>query len=576
MARAELNGIAAARGMALGRARVVYPLHFEVESEPLAPREAGDETTRLVNAIAAARAELHLLRMRLKGPLARDLGDFIDAHALILDDPEFAEGVVERIRRGHLRATAALKAHRDRLAAAFDAIDDPYLRSRREDLDQVVGRVFAALMRGDAPRPPARGEPASILVCESLGPAELDHAHEHGALGAVLGGGSAFSHGAILARSLRLPMVCGVADAFARIRDGDMVLVDGDSGRVTVAPDALDLARLREHQRAASRAARARTRLKGQQTRTRDGVPIKLWANAEQVADIVAARRLGADGVGLFRTEFLYTRHTVLPEEDEQFRAYRDAVLAMGGKPVTLRTLDLGADKAIGTALELGTEPNPALGLRGVRLSLARRALFVAQLRAMLRASAYGPVRILLPMVGSIEEVRLVQGLLAQSREALEMSRVALAEEVELGAMIEVPAAALVSAEIAREVDFLAIGSNDLVQYALAADRNNAAVSASYDPVHPALLRLLALIVGNAKRARKPLTVCGEIAGDVRFAPALLALGVTELSMHPGSLLEMRETLLGLDHKRLRARAARLLRATDRAEVESLVADLVA
>jgi phosphotransferase system enzyme I (PtsI) len=353
-----------------------------------------------------------------------------------------------------------------------------------------------------------------------------------------------------------------------------MVLVDADAGHVIVSPDALDLARLRRHQRDARRAQRQLARLRSAQTLTTDGVEIELHVNAEQPADIAAARRLGAAGVGLFRTEFLYLRHGEAPGEDEQFRAYRDAVIAMAGRPVTLRTLDLGADKAAGSALEIAPEQNPALGLRGVRLSLARRALFQVQLRAMLRASAYGPVRILLPMVTSVAEVRLARGLLGAARASLEDAGSATAEAVELGAMIEVPAAALISAEIASEADFLAIGSNDLVQYTLATDRNNAAVSAHYDPLHPAVLRLLALVVENAQRARKPLSLCGELAGDPRFVPVLVALGLTELSMHPNAILEVRETVLRVSRKSLRARARRLLAATGRDEVEQLLSEL--
>ena len=575
MPRLELEGIAAARGLALGRARVLYPTRFEVEPEPLPPREVPAELERLERALDSARAELKSLRAKLSGEFAREVAEFIDAHVLILDDPEFVGGVTERIRRGQMRATAALKAQRDRLAAVFDAIDDPYLRSRREDLDQVVARVFAALMRGDGkPGAKSRAEAATILVCDTIAPAELDHWHEHGVLGAVFAGGSAFSHSVILARGLRLPVVCGASEALTRIRDGDMVLVDADAGRVIVSPDALDLARLRQHQRDARRALRQRARLKSAETLTTDGIEIELHVNAELPADIAAARRLGAAGVGLFRTEFLYLRHGEPPGEDEQFRAYRDAVIAMAGRPVTLRTLDLGADKAAGSALDIAPEPNPALGLRGVRLSLARRSLFQTQLRAMLRASAYGPVRILLPMVTTVAEILAARQLLAATREALELAGTATAETIELGAMIEVPAAALISAEIAREVDFLAIGSNDLVQYTLATDRNNAAVSAHYDPLHPAVLRLLALVVENAARARKPVSLCGELAGDPRFVPVLLALGLTELSMHPNAILEVREAVLRLSRKSLRARGRRLLAAVDRGEVEEIIAEL--
>jgi len=571
MPRIELEAVAASRGLALGRARVVYPTHFEVEVEPIAPKDVPAELARFSAALDSAKRELATLKAKLKGVLARDVAEFIDAHAMMLDDPDLAEGVAERIRKGNLRATAALKAHRDRLAAAFDAIDDPYLRSRREDLDQVVARVFAALMRGAAQaKPRSRDEAATILVCETIAPADLGHWHDNGMVGAVFAGGSAFSHSVILARSMRMPVVVGASDILSRVRDGDMVLVDAEGGHVIVSPDALDLTRLRQHQRDAKRTQRLLARLKTAETVTTDGAEIELHVNAEQASEIAAARRLGAAGVGLFRTEFLYMHHGEVPGEEEQFKAYRDAVLAMAGRPVTLRTLDLGADKAVGSGLDLAPEPNPALGLRGVRLSLARRPLFTTQLRAMLRASAYGPVRILLPMITSVGEVRLARNLLASARESLVNAGVPVAESVELGGMIEVPAAALVSAELARELDFLAIGSNDLVQYTLAADRNNAAVSATYDPLHPAVLRLLALVIENAQRAHRPVSLCGELAGDPRFVPVLIALGLTEFSMHPNAILQVRDVVLKLSRKSLRAKAKRLLEATERDEIEDL------
>ncbi|HVF35919.1 MAG TPA: phosphoenolpyruvate--protein phosphotransferase, partial [Candidatus Saccharimonadia bacterium] len=483
------------------------------------------------------------------------------------------DAVPERIRRDLVRASAALQAQRDRLAAAFDSIEDPYLRGRREDLDQVVSRVFAALMRADAPPAKRGAQVGEVLVCESLAPTELDHWHEHGIMGIVLTGGSAFSHAAILARSVRLPLVVGASDALSRIHDGDLVLLDGDFGRVIVRPDALDLSRLRAYHRSAAKLQRERARLKSAPTVTRDGVEISLYVNAEQPAELAHARRIGCAGVGLFRTEFLYLRRTELPSEDEQFKAYHDAVIAMAGRPVTLRTLDVGADKAA-HLLDIAEEENPSLGLRGLRLSLARRAVFTTQLRAMLRASAYGPVRVLLPMVASIDETRLARSLLAACRDSLADAGVPVAESVELGAMIEIPSAALISAELARELDFLAIGSNDLVQYTLAADRNNGAVSSVYDPISPAVLRLLALVVENAERAGKPVSICGELAGDPAFVPMLLALGLTELSMRPDALLDVRERVLGVSRKSLRAKRNRLIEAVDRADVEAVLASL--
>ncbi len=575
-AREELQGTGAARGTASGNARVIYPLHFDAEPEFVEGRDVDAEVGRLSQAFERVRGELERLRKRLQGAFKREVAEFIEAHALILEDPEFRDGIVDHIRHSKIRATSALKMHRDHLIQAFEQIDDPYLRSRREDLDQVVARVFAALKRGESGvhgKVEAIGR-GSILVCESIGPAELDFWHEHGVGGIITTQGSVYSHSAILARSYKLPMVIGCAEALARIHDGDAVLMSGDTGQVLLRPDSIDQKRHAERTRESARAAGRRTHLRGADTRTRDGGVLHLWANAEQPSDIHAARRLGVEGIGLYRSEFLFLRQAAPPDEEHQFRAYRDAVHAMAGRPVTLRTLDAGADKPGAGSLGVGHEANPALGLRGLRLTLARHDHFVAQLRAMLRASAHGPVRILLPMVTTIDEVRRTRALIAQCRADLESAGVPIADHVDLGAMIEVPAAALTSAELARECDFLALGSNDLVQYTLAADRNNAAVSGLYDPLHPAVLRLLATCVDNARRARKPLTLCGELAGDPLHLPMLLALGFTELSMHPNALLEIRERAAQLSRKSLRGRRRKLLAARSRDEARALFSDL--
>ncbi|HEY2396086.1 MAG TPA: putative PEP-binding protein, partial [Rudaea sp.] len=398
--RLVVAGTPAARGMALGRARLVQPSQPMIDTRPLAQTDIEGEVDRLKIAMFAAREELHQLRDKLHGALTRDVGEFIDAHSLILEDPELTSGLYDLIRKGRYRASAALQMQRDRLAAAFDALDDPYLRSRREDIDHVIGRVQTVLARDTTP---AERQIASrvgtILVSDTIAPAELAHITTHGVLGVVTTGGSALSHSAILARSMRLPMVVGAHEALKHLSDDDLVLVDGNLGEVVVHPTAQDLARYRHYQREQARSAEALQRLKHAATVTADGAQIELHANAEMLPDIVQARALGAAGVGLYRTEFLFLQRREVPDEEEQFTVYRDVVLGMGGLPVTIRTLDLGADKADGTGIALGKEPNPALGVRGVRLSMAHPQLFATQLRAILRAAAFGRVRILVPMV---------------------------------------------------------------------------------------------------------------------------------------------------------------------------------
>ncbi len=564
----------ASRGMALGRARLVYPLRFEVDPSVLTADEAAAESVLFDEAVAKSHAQLQRVRARIPQALVEELGEFIDAHAQILDDPEFTGAIRARISDERIRAATALKYERDKLAAAFDQIEDPYLRARRDDLDQLTARLYAALKRGEATAvaPAGRADTplGELLVAEMIGPAELMRLYEQGTLGFVTVGGNTFAHSAIMARSLYAPMACGVHDALAQLHHGDLLLLDADNGRIVVNPDAFDLKRLRQYQREAQRSKRERARLRGAETVTADGSLVVLEVNAERPAEIAEARRLGASGVGLFRTEFLFLSDGELPDEEVQFRVYRDAVVAMGGKPVTLRTLDLGADKAT-PALDLAPEPNPALGLRGVRWSLARRPLFVAQLRAMLRAAQYGPVRILLPMLGSVEEARAARGLMETCRTLLQVDGVDIGDEVALGGMIEVPAAALIAEDLLTELDFLAIGSNDLVQYLLAADRDNDGVNGSYDPLHPAVLRLVARVVQAARDADKPVTLCGELAGDSRYLPLLLALGLSDFSVRVSALLEVRAALRELSPVHLRQRLPALLACRDRGAIDAVM-----
>ncbi|MFC3551017.1 phosphoenolpyruvate--protein phosphotransferase [Lysobacter cavernae] len=563
--RQEFHGHGASRGSALGRARVRLPHALEVVEERIAPNAVDTELARLHAAIHSVRVEMHALRERLHGALAHEVGEFLDLHTLLLDDPELLHGLDELIRTGRYSADYALRLQRDRIASVFETMDDPYFRSRVEDIDQVISRIHSALHRHDAGMHGVAGE---ILVADNVAPAELAQLQAQGVVAIVTTTGSALSHSAILARSLHLPLVVSATLALQKVNDGDVLAVDGSSGLVVLEPDATDLRTHRARVRELARERKQLHRLRREPTRTVDGVDIKLYANAESREDVAEAHALGAAGIGLYRTEFLFLQRNELPDEDEQFRAYRDVVLGMTGRSVTIRTLDLGADKADRTGLALRDEPNPALGLRGVRLSLARDGLLDTQLRALLRASGYGPLRILLPMVSSREEILTVRALLKHLAGELRAQGHEIADKVPLGAMIEVPAAAIALPGFIGSVDFLSIGTNDLVQYLLAADRNNEALGEIYTPLHPAVLRLIRDVIRLAKARDKPIAVCGEMAGDSRFAPLLLALGLNEFSLHPSTLLELRRTIRGCDLATLQARAPALLRARDRTEIE--------
>ncbi len=569
--RLSLLGHGASRGNALGRARVRQPHALEVVEQRIGADAVEGELARLHAATAATRDEMQAMRQKLHGALTKEVGEFLDLHALLLDDPELLRGLDDLIRTGRYGADYALRLQRDRLAAVFEAMDDAYLKSRMDDLDHVIGRIHVHLRERAVDLAGVAGD---ILVSDNIAPSELAQLQAQGVVAIVTSAGSPLSHSAILARSLHLPLVVGAAGALQKINDGDVLIVDGGSGRVVVEPGADDLREHRERLRELAREQRELGRLRGKPTRTRDGVDIALLANAESRGDVANAHALGAAGLGLYRTEFLFLQRNELPDEEEQFRNYRDIVLGMSGRPVTIRTLDLGADKADRSGLALQNEDNPALGLRGVRLSLSRPAVFDTQLRAILRASGYGPVRILVPMVSRREEIVAVRQRIRRARARLRREGHAVADDVALGAMIEVPAAAIAAHALADAVDFLSIGTNDLVQYLLATDRNHEALGELYSPLHPGVLRLLRHVIRVGEENHLPVAVCGEIAGDARLTPLLLALGLTEFSLHPDLLLEVRRAIRDSDRAALQARADKLLRARDRAGIERWLASI--
>ncbi len=563
--RQGLHGQGASRGSALGRARVREPHALEVAEARVAPAEAEAELARLHAAIEQVRGEIRAMRDQLHGALAHEVGEFLDLHTLLLEDPELLHGLDELVRSGLYGADYALRLQRDRLAAVFEGMDDAYFRSRIEDIDHVIGRVHAALHDHEAELQGVAGE---ILVTDAIAPSEIGRLHSQGVLGIVTSGGSMLSHTAILARSLHLPLIVNAPQALGAINDGDVLVIDGSTGEIVIEPGPSDLRVYRARLREEKRERKQLRRLRREPSKTLDGVDIRLYANAESREDVAEAHALGAAGIGLYRTEFLFLQGREVPDEDAQFRAYRDLVLGMTGRTVTIRTLDIGADKADNSGLALRNEPNPALGLRGVRLSMARTGLLETQLRAIARASGYGPVRILVPMVSGREEVIAVRQLLTRVLKDLAREGQETAAQIALGAMIEVPSAAIALPTFARDLDFISIGTNDLVQYLLAADRNNDALGDLYSPLHPAVLRLVHSVVRVARARGMPASICGEIAGDARFTPLLLALGIEELSLHPSPLLEVRRAIRALDLGHLRARAPALLRARDRAGIE--------
>ncbi len=450
--RRELSGQGASRGSALGRARVRLPHVLDVVEERV--EDVAAELERLHDAIRIVRAEMHGLRQRLHGALAQEVGEFLDLHALLLDDPELLHGLDDLIRDGHYTADYALRLQRNRIAGVFEGMDDPYLRSRIDDIDQVIGRIHAALHR-DIGAPGVGGIAGEVLVTDNVAPAELAQLQGQGVMAVVTTTGNPLSHTAILARSLHLPLVVGATGALQKINDGDVLAVDGGSGRVVVEPGAADL---REHR---ARAARA-----GAGTQATAKVAARTVAHARRHGrQALGQRRIargrgrgaraGRAGVGLYRTEFLFLGSRELPDEEAQFRAYRDLVLGMTGRTVTIRRWTSAPTRPTAAAWVLENEPNPAMGLRGVRLSLARPALFDTQLRAIARASGYGPVRLLVPMVSAREEVVVVRARLDRVLGELRAAGQEVAEHIPVGAMIEVPAAAIALPAFIDALDFV-------------------------------------------------------------------------------------------------------------------------
>lgn len=560
-----LAGVGVSRGVVIGRARLVLLADLDVSERGIERGELTDELRRYRRAVGAVRKELSRLRHWTERNRSAEIAAFIDSHLLMLDDVALTEGVESVIRERMCNAEWALRLQRDALTRAFNEIADPYLQSRIEDIAHVVRRIQEQLGHSQDDNEPALDpDQPAILVAGEIGPADVVTMHARGIAAIVTERGGPLSHSSILARSLGIPAVAGVRHGRRILADNERLVIDGESGMVLAGAEEGILKYYRARQRLLTRDQKRLRKLKSAPTQTRDSEAVALRANIDLPEDIAAMRRAGAAGVGLYRTEFLYLNRTDLPDEEEQLRAYRRILAAARGEPVVIRTLDLGADKPLAgvtSAREPGS--NPALGLRAIRLCLREPSLFMPQLRALLRAAAYGPLRIMLPMVASTRELRQALELLETAKQALTKERRRFDPNISVGAMIEIPAAALSAGQIAREVDFLSIGTNDLIQYTLAIDRNDHAVNHLYDPVHPAILRLISLTLQAGRRTGTPVAMCGEMAGDPRYTRLLLGLGLRDFSMQPVNLLAVKDIVLAADTRRLSSLTRRLLRSDD-------------
>lgn len=591
----RITGIAVSRGIAIGRAMVLGREVLQVKHYLVLPEQIEPELQRLRRGFTLAMTELRRMQQRIEGDAASaELYALLDVHAMLLEDEALREGANATVRERRYNAEWALLHQLGALAREFDAMDDSYLRERKADLEQLVGWVVQCMrvpVSSDgavaAPPPGPLGQALSclqgqgaqgadgaggdgalaqpfIIVAHDLGPADMLHFKQDTFAGFVADTGGQTSHTAIVARSMDIPAVVGTRQASQQIQQDDTLIVYADAGLVIVNPDEQtlqayrllkeDLAQIRERQQ----------KLLHTPAVTRDGRSIELLANVELPTDCAAALRSGAVGVGLFRSEFLFMgRHGALPDEQEQYGAYRDAVLAMEGLPVTIRTVDIGADKTLdGHAVSRHSEEHSALGLRAIRWSLSSPAMFCTQLRALLRAAVHGPLSILFPMLAQLKEVRQTLQMLEVARQELRDAGVAFGP-VRVGAMIEVPAAALMIEQFLQHFDFVSIGTNDLTQYTLAVDRADESVAHLFDATHPAVLRLIAGVINAGRKRGKPVCLCGEIAGDPQVTDLLLGLGLQSFSMHPAQLLAVKERVLAADTQALAQWARDVLGAED-------------
>ncbi|MDP1536295.1 MAG: phosphoenolpyruvate--protein phosphotransferase [Burkholderiales bacterium] len=566
-----IHGIGVSGGIAIGHAHLVSHAKLEVSRHDVPAEQTAEECARFDLAVQTVHGELDQLRSSVPAGAPAEFAAFIDLHLMILDDSTLSAVPRTIIETEHCNAEWALKIQTDELLQQFDAIEDSYLRERRADVIQVAQRVMKALsgQPGYVPPPSGDSDRNLVLVAHDLSPADVVLFKQHRFASFVTDLGGATSHTAIVARSLNIPCIVALHHARQLVRENEIIIVDGTQGVVIVDPDPQVLVEYQLRQREFGLERQKLKRLRDTPARTLDGIDIELHANIELPGDVALAVDSGATGIGLFRTEFLYLNRTDLPDEDEQFEAYRRVVEEMDGRPVTIRTYDLGADKQLDDTARLA--PNPALGLRAIRLCLTEPKRFLTQLRAMLRASRYGKMKILIPMLMNASEVDQALLLLEQAKHSLDEEGIAYDRNIPVGGMVEIPAAALALGLLTKRLGFLSVGTNDLIQYLLAIDRTDDTVAHLYDPLHPAVLTLLAHIFTTAEKEHIPVAVCGEMAGDVALTRLLLGLGLRQLSMHSAHLPDIKQRVLKTSLADARPIVRKMLRTTDPLKLRSML-----
>lgn len=569
-----LHGVGVSEGIAIGHAHLASHAALEVAHHVVPEDQVTHEISRLDTAFTTVREELQALHDTIvSGPASAEYEAFLDLHRMILDDPTLSTAAKAYIAQNQCNAEWAITQQMGVLMAQFEEIEDPYLRERKTDVIQVVERVLKVLLGHPGYIPPSQKlDGNSVLVAHDLSPADVLQYKQHSFTAFLTDLGGLTSHTAIVARSLNIPSVVALHHARRIIRENDVLIVDGKQGVVIVDPDEHVLAEYGLRQSELELEKQKLKRLRTTIAATLDGTVVELYANIELPQDVDQVKENGATGVGLFRSEFLFLNRDSLPDEEEQFEAYRTVARKMRGMPVTVRTFDLGADKNLDHAKRVAA--NPALGLRAIRLSLAEPQMFNIQLRAILRASRYGQIRILVPMLSNVAEITQTLHLIESAKQSLRNEKIPFDEKVQVGGMIEIPAAALSLDIFMRKLDFLSIGTNDLIQYTLAIDRADDSVAHLYDSLHPAVLRLVAHVIRSANRVGIPVSVCGEIAGDVVFTRLLLGFGLRVFSMHPAQLLTVKREVLRANLPDLIPITQKILKTADPEKIHVLLAKL--
>ena len=570
----SLHGAGIGKGIAIGRAFILKRSGIEISQYTIQEAEVDAEIDRFQKAIDDTHAQLLLIGSQIPDDAPPESRSFIDVYLLMLQDPLIAQRPTQTIRDERCNAEWALHTHSEHLVDTFDRMQDEYLREKKNDVRQITSRIQYNLLGiplQGADELPEQLE-GKIVISYELSPADTVQFKNQNILAFVTDLGGPISHTAILARSLNIPAVVGLHGATRYIQNGEVVIVDGKRGTIVAGTDQGILDKYRDRQKFVVRRKKELNELKNNHPVTRDGQAISLLANVELPDDIQAAHRSSAQGVGLYRTEYLFMNRSDTPTEQEQYSAYSEVVRRMKS-PVTIRTLDLGADKQVdGGRSE--TPTNPALGLRAVRLCLHEPGLFRPQLRAVLRASALGSIQIMIPMVSSLNELDQVFDMIAETKEELQENGEDFDDSIPIGGMIEVPAAAIAADFFAQRLDFLSIGTNDLIQYTLAIDRVDDAVNYLYDPLHPSVLRLIKLTIEAGARAGIPVTMCGEMAGDSRYTKLLLGLGLKIFSMDPTSILEVKKKILEADVKALLGAIEDIMMCADSNTIRDMVVAL--